>query len=142
VDASGTWHPLLSAGMFIGLALLVLPYLLRYRAGEFHGDYRAPFAGVPMQRQKVLRERVLQQQVDPPPDDEVRAMAELMRARRRDLLTPAGMVIIQSILALTLHDPWVWVSASLVLLVAPISIFSTLRQVRAGSAFRQRYRAG
>ena len=142
VDESGTWNALVSAVMSIGLVLLVLSYLLRFGAGEFHGGYRAPFAGVPLERQKVLREQVQKRHIDSPSEaGEVRAMAKLMRAGRRDLLVPAGMAIVHTTGALTIRDPWMWIAASFVLLVASALIVGTLRRGRAGSAFLRQYPA-
>ena len=132
-------HLLGSVFMAIGVALVGIPFLLRFQAG----GYRETFAGIPPERQKILREQVQKQQVDSPQDgDAVRAMAELMRTRRRDLMTPAGMAIIQTTLILTTADPVFRIIAGCVVLVAVGVTFTILRQIRAGSAFLQRYPRG
>jgi hypothetical protein len=140
VNVSGIWYVPAHLSLAIGLVLIVLPYFLRYRAGEFSAGYRAPFAEVPLQQQQVLRAQVQRLQLDPPPGgDQVRTMAELMRSRHRDLLTPIGMTTSQITVALTLRDPWFWIPVCFVSLVAFFLIFTILRQIRAGSAFLQRY---
>ncbi|HST80842.1 MAG TPA: hypothetical protein VLL08_03760 [Kineosporiaceae bacterium] len=139
MDESGGWQLLGSVALFISLVLIGLPFLLRFRAG----GQPEPFAGVPLERQNMLREQVQKRQVDSPQDGgEVRAMAELMRARRRDLLTPAGMATLQTTTALTTDNSVLRIVAGCVALVACSFIFTILTQVRAGSAFLQRYPHG
>jgi ribosomal protein L19 len=136
MDRSGGLHLVGSVFLAIGLVLIAIPFLLKFRTG----GQSDPFAGIPPERQKILRKQVEKQQVDSPQDgDEVRLMAHLMRGRRHELMTPAGMAIFQTTMALTRGDQVFRIVAGCVVLVAVGLIFTILRQIRAGTAFLQRY---
>lgn len=135
-------HVLGVSGILFGFTLMLVHFVRQYRAGDLFGDSPEPLSELPIERQKVLRKRVREQQIDPPEDlAEVRVMAEWMRAERRDLFLPAGLLSVMTTIAITTPDRWTYIFFTVFLLLVSVKVVIAARRTWAGSAFLRRYPA-